>query len=229
MVSRHDTDMNGDGQGRPPGAAEFVYLVDDDLGVRESLAGFLRSNRINVVCFPTAAEYLEYTRADSASCLILDLQLPTINGLDLQRRLGEESAPPIIFITGRGDIRSTVQAMKAGAIEFLTKPVDPDLLIPMITSAFVRDRQDRARRAELARLRSRWGQLSPRERDVLPLVVKGMLNKQSAAALGITEVTLQIHRSNIMKKMAADSFADLVRMAEKLDACNQRPRDGQPR
>jgi FixJ family two-component response regulator len=217
MVSRHNMDISrgvGIGTTKP---AEFVYVVDDDLGVRESITGFLRSSLINVVPFASAGEYLEYQRADTASCLILDLQLPTINGLDLQRQLGQELAPPIIFISGRGDVPSTVQAMKAGAIEFLTKPIDPARLIPMITSAFTRDRLNRAHRNEMAGLRARFGQLSPRERDVLPLVVKGLLNKQSAAALGITEVTLQIHRSNIMKKMAAHSFADLVRMAAKLD------------
>ena len=221
MVSQQNIDKRGGDEARLITPAEFVYIVDDDLGVRESLAGFMRSSRINVVCFASAAEYLDYNRADTASCLILDLQLPTVNGLDLQRKLGEETAPPIIFISGRGDIPSTVQAMKAGAIEFLTKPVDPARLIPMISSAFLRDRQNRDTRAEIAGLRARLGQLSPRERDVLPLVVKGLLNKQSAAALGITEVTLQIHRSNIMKKMAAHSFADLVRMAAKLDTCTK--------
>jgi FixJ family two-component response regulator len=201
--------------------ADFVYIVDDDLGVRESIAGFMRSSQINVVCFASAAEYLDYKRSDTAACLILDLQLPTFNGLDLQRKLGEELAPPIIFISGRGDIPSTVQAMKAGAIEFLTKPVDPARLLPMITSAFIRDRDNRASRDELAALRARWRALSPREREVLPLVVKGLLNKQSAATLGITEVTLQIHRGNIMKKMAAHSFADLVRMATKLESASK--------
>jgi FixJ family two-component response regulator len=221
MVSRYNMDRSGSEEASPTTQTEFVYIVDDDLGVRDSIAGFMRSNRINVVCFASAAEYLDYRRADSASCLILDLQLPTVNGLDLQRKLGEEFAPPIIFISGRGDIPSTVQAMKAGAIEFLTKPVDPARLIPMIASAFARDRATRTSRAELSGLRARFGQLSPRERDVLPLVVQGLLNKQSAAALGITEVTLQIHRSNIMKKMAANSFADLVRMASKLETSNR--------
>jgi FixJ family two-component response regulator len=219
MVSQHNFDRSGGDEARLNIPAECVYVVDDDFAVRESIAGFMRSNGINAVCFASAAEYLDYKRVDTASCLILDLQLPTVNGLDLQRRLSGETAPPIIFISGRGDIPSTVQAMKAGAIEFLTKPVDPARLIPLIRSAFQRDRENRDRRAEIAGLRSRLAQLSPRERDVLPLVVKGLLNKQSAAALGITEVTLQVHRSNIMKKMAADSFADLVRMAAKLDTC----------
>lgn len=218
MVSRQNIDKGERDEARRVMPVEVVYIVDDDLGVRESIAGFMRSSEINVISFASAAEYLGYKRSDTAACLILDLQLPSGTGLDLQRKLDEESAPPIIFISGRGDIASTVQAMKAGAIEFLTKPIDPAHLIPMITSAFIRDRENRASRAEISGLRAKWGQLSPREREVLPLVVKGLLNKQSAATLGITEVTLQIHRSNIMKKMAAHSFADLVRMATKLDS-----------
>jgi len=218
MIRRNTIETGAAGIARLPPTAEIVYMIDDDAGIRESIAGFLFASRIEVVCFESAADYLNFKKSDAAACLILDLQLPGINGLELQRRLVEEGAPPIIFISGRGDIPSTVQAMKAGAIEFLTKPVNPELLIPTIASAFARDRINRERRAEMTELRKRWEQLSPRERDVLPLVVKGLLNKQSAAALGITEVTLQIHRSNIMKKMAADSFADLVRMAEKLDA-----------
>jgi FixJ family two-component response regulator len=218
MIRRSTLDMGTVGTTRATTKAEVVYLIDDDAGVRESIAGFLFAARIDVVCFESAADYLQHEKSDGAACLILDLQLPMITGLDLQRRLSEEWAPPIIFISGRGDIPSTVQAMKAGAIEFLTKPVNPEMLLPTIASAFARDRENREKRAEMTGLRKRWEQLSPRERDVLPLVVKGLLNKQSAAALGITEVTLQIHRSNIMKKMAADSFADLVRMAEKLGA-----------
>ena len=218
MIRRSTLDMSTVGTTRAPTKAEVVYLIDDDAAVRESIAGFLFAARIDVVCFESAADYLEHVKSDGAACLILDLQLPMITGLDLQRRLSEECAPPIIFISGRGDVPSTVQAMKAGAIEFLTKPVNPEVLLPTIACAFARDRENREKRAEMTGLKKRWEQLSPRERDVLPLVVKGLLNKQSAAALGITEVTLQIHRSNIMKKMAADSFADLVRMAEKLGA-----------
>ena len=197
-------------------AVEMVYLIDDDRNVREALEPFLRASGIKVKAFESSAEYLEYTRSDTAACLILDLQLPGIGGLELQRRLADDLSPPIIFISGRGDIPSTVQAMKGGAIDFLTKPLDPAALIPLIKSAFSRDRENRERRADLVELQARFAQLSPRERDVLPLVVKGLLNKQSAAALGITEVTLQIHRSQIMKKMAADSFAELVRMAGKI-------------
>ncbi len=198
------------------GSAEVAYLVDDDNAVRNALTGFLHSSGVEVVSFGSAADYLNYRRTDASACLILDLQLPDISGLELQRRLIDEWGPPIIFISGRGDIPSTVQAMKAGAIEFLAKPINPEALITSVAAAFERDRSDREQRAFIAALKRRLSLLSPREREVLPLVAKGLLNKQSAAILGITEVTLQIHRSRIMQKMAADSLADLVRMAEKL-------------
>jgi FixJ family two-component response regulator len=197
-------------------SAEVAYLVDDDRAVRDALTGLLHASGVEVVSFGSAAGYLEYRRTDALACLILDLQLPDISGLELQRRLIDEWGPPVIFISGRGDIRSTVQAMKAGAIEFLTKPINPEALIATVTAAFERDRLNRERRADIAALQKRFSLLSPREREVFPLVVKGLLNKQSAAALGITEVTLQIHRSRIMQKMLADSFAHLVRMAETL-------------
>ena len=196
--------------------AEVVYLVDDDAAVRRALAEFLGSLGMQVVGFESAAGFLGHRRTDSAACLILDLQLPGIGGLELQGRLAQDLSPPIVFISGRGDIPSTVRAMKAGAIEFLTKPLNPDALVPVVRSAFVRDRLNRELHAELTGLQDRFALLSPREREVLPLVVKGLLNKQSAAVLGITEVTLQIHRSQIMRKMAAGSLAELVRMAGKL-------------
>lgn len=195
---------------------ERVYVVDDEASIREALEGLLRSHGMSVVTFGSAQEYLEYRRDESAATLILDLQLPGISGLELQRRLVNELSPSIIFISGRGDIPSTVEAMKAGAIEFLTKPVNPGSLLTAVRSGFAKDRVKREQRAELAELQNRFALLSRREREVLPLVVKGLLNKQSAAALGITEVTLQIHRGQIMKKTAARSFADLVRMASKL-------------
>jgi FixJ family two-component response regulator len=201
---------------RPQGSAQVAYLIDDDDAVREALTRFLGASGVNVVSFGAAADYLKHPRTDAGACLILDLQLPDISGLELQRKLSGGWGPPIIFISGRGDIRSTVQAMKAGAIEFLTKPINPEALVATVTAAFERDRLNREKRADIAALQERFSRLSPREREVLPLVVRGLLNKQSAAALGITEVTLQIHRSRIMQKMQADSFADLVRMAEKL-------------
>jgi FixJ family two-component response regulator len=207
-------------------AVERVYIVDDDAKIREALEGLLFSHKMSVVTFSSAHDYIECKRDDTAACLILDLQLPGISGLELQKRLVNELSPPIIFISGRGDIPSTVQAMKGGAIEFLTKPVDPELLLPAVRAAFAKDRIKRQQHAELVELEKRFAQLSRREREVLPLVVKGLLNKQSAAALGITEVTLQIHRSQIMKKTAADSFADLVRMAERLGITVDAPSPG---
>jgi FixJ family two-component response regulator len=193
-------------------AAEVVYLVDDDASVREAIADLLEAVAVKVISFDSAAGFLRHERLDSAGCLVLDLQLPEMSGLDLQERLGHESSLPIIFITGRGDIPSSVRAMKAGAIEFLTKPVDRESLLAAVHMAFVRDRENRKRQAELSALQTRFSLLSPREREVLPLVVAGFLNKESAAMLGITEVTLQIHRGQIMRKMAAATFADLVRM-----------------
>jgi FixJ family two-component response regulator len=201
---------------RTQDSSEVAYLVDDDIGVRQALAGFLHASGVEVFSFGSAADFLNHQRTDAGACLILDLQLPDISGLELQRRLIDEWGPPIIFISGRGDVRSTVQAMKAGAMEFLTKPINPETLVATVTAAFERDRLNREKRADITALQARFSLLSPREREVLPLVVRGLLNKQSAAALGITEVTLQIHRSRIMQKMLAGSFADLVRMAEKL-------------
>ena len=195
---------------------EVVYLVDDDRRVREGLSELLASLNIEHVAFGSAEEYLNFNRTDTCACLVLDIQLPDINGLDLQRQLENGAGPPIVFISGHGDIPSTVRAMKAGAIEFLTKPVDRDALVGAIRNAFVRDREQRQRAAEMADLEGRFSLLTPRERDVFPLVAAGMLNKQAAAVLGITEVTLQVHRGQIMRKMNAASFAELVRMAGKL-------------
>jgi FixJ family two-component response regulator len=203
-------------------AGDVVYLVDDDTRVREGLENLFDSVDIAVLTFSSAADYLQHLRVDDAACLILDLQMPGIGGLELQSRLAQEGSPPIIFITGRGDIPSTVKAMKAGAIEFLTKPVDTETLLAAVATAFARDRQLRDQRAVLSELERKFALLSPREREVLPLVVKGLLNKQAAAVLGIKEVTLQIHRSQIMQKMAAGSLAELVRMASRLSI----PADG---
>ncbi|HWZ50712.1 MAG TPA: response regulator [Granulicella sp.] len=195
---------------------EVIYLVDDDLRVREGITALLASHGMVVTSFGSAVEYLQHTRADSAACLILDLNMPQMGGLDLQRQLSGEIGPPIIFMSGYGDIPSTVRAMKAGAIEFLTKPLDEEALLTAIRAAFVQDKKLRQRHAELARLRERLASLTPREREVLPLVVGGLLNKQAAAVLGISNVTLQVHRGQIMRKMAAKSLAELVRMASKL-------------
>jgi FixJ family two-component response regulator len=195
---------------------EVVYLVDDDAFVREAICDLLASFDLYVVSFGSAREYLEYARSDATACLVLDLELPDINGLDLQAQLARETGPPIIFITGHGDIPSSVRAMKAGAIEFLTKPIDTEALIASIRAAFAQDRIMREKTADLATLQRHLGQLTPREREVFPLVIQGLRNKQAAAILGITEITLQAHRGQIMRKMAARTFAELVRMGEKL-------------
>jgi FixJ family two-component response regulator len=196
---------------------EVVYLVDDDQRIREGLKELLEAEGRKVVSFPTAADFLDYIRTDEAACLILDVNLPDLNGLELQSQLIAESSPSIVFISGDSDIPTSVRAMKAGAIEFLVKPVDPEALNRAISTGFVRDRKRRKRVAETGVLRARFNELTPRERDVLPLIVAGMLNKQAAAALGISEVTLQIHRGQIMRKMEAPSFADLVRMCERMN------------
>jgi FixJ family two-component response regulator len=195
---------------------EIAYIVDDEASVREAVCAVLESADIQVVGFESAEAYLRHSRSDVAACLITDLRMPGIGGLELQQRLTAAGSPPIIFISGRGDVASSVQAMKAGAIEFLTKPIDTGALLAAVVSAFAKDRTQRLQRAELSALQQRLSLLSPRERQVLPLIVTGLLNKQSASMLGITEVTLQIHRSQIMRKMAARSFADLVRIAGKL-------------
>jgi FixJ family two-component response regulator len=197
-------------------ASEVVYIVDDDECVRDGLSELLTSMKIENKTFCSAEEYLAFDRSDSCACLILDVHLPELSGLELQQQLRGGPSPPSVFISGRGDVPSTVRAMKAGAIEFLTKPIEPGALVPAIRAAFAEDLCKRKKRAELAALQRRFSVLTPREKAVLPLVVSGMLNKQAAHLLGITEVTLQVHRGQIMRKMEAGSFAELVRMAEKL-------------
>ena len=195
----------------------IVFIVDDDPRICEALSDLLSTFDLHVVTFGSASEYMAYPRPDVPSCLILDLGLPDINGLDLQSQTAETDHPQIVFITGHGDIPSSVRAMKAGAVDFLTKPFNESDLMRAIHAAIAKDRDVRRRRAELADLRQRHSSLTPREQDVLPLVVSGLLNKQAAAELGISEITLQIHRGNIMKKMLAESLADLVRMAGSLE------------
>jgi FixJ family two-component response regulator len=194
----------------------IVFIVDDDPRMREALSELLESLGWRAVTFGSAGEYTAYPRPDLPACLILDVELPDINGLDLQKQISQGDHPPIVFLTGHGDIPSSVRAIKHGAVDFLTKPFTERDLLDAIQSAVERDRQARQERAELEILRHRLASLTPREREVLPLVVSGLLNKQAAAELGISEVTLQIHRSKIMQKMAAASLADLVRIAEKL-------------
>ena len=195
----------------------IVYIVDDDRRICEALSALLSTFDLHVVTFGSAAEYLAYPKPDVPSCLILDVELPDINGLDLQSQTAHGYHPQIVFITGHGDIPTSVRAIKAGAVDFLTKPFKEADLMRAIDAAIAQDRDARRKRAELAELRQRLSSLTPRERDVLPLVVSGLLNKQAAAKLGISEVTLQIHRGNIMKKMEAGSLAELVRMAGMLE------------
>jgi FixJ family two-component response regulator len=201
-----------------------VFIVDDDRRIREALAALLASFDMHAVTFGSAAEYLAHPKPDLPACLVLDVQLPDINGLDLQSRIAQGGHPQIVFITGHGDIPSSVRAITAGAVDFLTKPFKEADLMRAIHAALAQDREARLRSAELAGLRQRFSSLTPREREVLPLVASGRLNKQAAAELGISEVTLQIHRGSIMKKMQAGSLADLVRMAATLQIPVSPPR-----
>jgi len=194
----------------------IVFIVDDDPRMREALSELLESLGWRSVALGSAGEYLSYPRPDLPACLILDVELPDINGLDFQKQISHGAHPPIVFLTGHGDISSSVRAIKDGAVDFLTKPFTERDLVEAIQSAVERDRAARHERAEIETLRERLASLTPREREVLPLVVSGLLNKQAAAELGISEVTLQNHRSKIMQKMEAASLADLVRIAEKL-------------
>jgi FixJ family two-component response regulator len=194
----------------------IVFIVDDDARIREALSDLLESHGIRALTFGSAGAYVRASKPDLPACLILDVELPDINGLDLQKEIAGGDHPPIVFITGHGDIPSTVRAIKSGAVDFLTKPFSDDDLMRAVRAGLAQDRQARLGRADMAALRERYAALTPREKDVLPLVVSGLLNKQAAAELGITEVTLQMHRRNMMQKMAAASLADLVRMAEKL-------------
>ena len=196
---------------------KIVFVVDDDPRIREALSMLLASFDMRAITFGSAAEYMAYPKPDVPACLVLDVELPDINGLDLQSRIAEGNHPHIVFITGHGDIPSSVRAIKTGAVDFLTKPFREADLIRAINVALAENRDARQNRAELGDLQQRLSRLTPRERDVLPLVVSGLLNKQAAAELGISEITLQIHRSKIMKKMGAASLPELVRMAGTLE------------
>ncbi|MDR6590227.1 MULTISPECIES: response regulator transcription factor [Agrobacterium tumefaciens complex] len=193
-----------------------VFIVDDDERIREALGELLDTHGMRAISFGSAGDYVNAERPDLPACLILDVELPDINGLELQRQIAEGDHPPIVFITGHGDIPSSVRAIKHGAVDFLTKPFSDADLMTAVHTAISEDRRKRSERAEIGMLKQRYLELTPRERDVLPLVVSGLLNKQAASQLGISEVTLQIHRRNVMQKMAAASLADLVRIAERL-------------
>jgi len=194
----------------------LVFVVDDDQRVREALSSLISSAGLQVVVFGSAAEFLEFERPEVPGCLVLDLQLPGASGLELQQQLLAGDTPPIVFISGHGDIPSSVRAMKAGAIEFLPKPFDDQELLRAIRAAIEQDRIARGKRSELADLQRRYNLLTPREREVLPFVVAGFANKQTGADLGTSEITIGVHRGQIMRKMAAKSLADLVRMADQL-------------
>jgi FixJ family two-component response regulator len=193
-----------------------VYVVDDDSRVTRGLSNLLAAEGYKVVTFATAEQYISFERSDSVSCLVLDLELPDINGLELQQKLAETQGPPIIFITGHGDIPSGVKAMKNGAIEFLTKPVESAQLLEAIRLGVTADQKRRRELLDSASLRARLASLTPREVEVFRLVVAGFLNKQAAAELGITETTIDVHRGRVMRKMKANSLPDLVRMSTRL-------------
>jgi FixJ family two-component response regulator len=195
---------------------ELVYIVDDEASVGEALSTLLRANGKRVRLFTSGEDFLEFARRDTCACLILDLKMPGLGGLEVQKLIAAKTLMPVIFLTGRGDIPSTVRAMKGGAVDFLTKPVDEEALLASVERALRQDRTSRLEAEEHARLVARYESLTPREREVLPLLVKGLLNKQAAFDLGITEYTVQIHRGHIMRKKDADSFATLVKLAGRL-------------
>jgi FixJ family two-component response regulator len=198
-------------------ATSIVFVVDDDISVRESLELLIRSEGWQPETFSSAQDFLVRSQTPVPSCLVLDISMPGLNGLDLQKRVAADHPDvPIIFITGYGDVPKTVEAMKAGAVEFLTKPFKDDVLLSAIQQALERSRVALGQQAKIKELRDRYSSLSPREREVMALVVSGLLNKQVGGELGISEITVKAHRGKVMQKMKADSLPDLVKMAGKL-------------
>ena len=197
-------------------ANELVYVVDDDGRVREALSALLRAYGKTVQAFSSGSEFLDTPRRNVVACLILDMSMPGMNGLEVQKLVSVDRRMPVIFITGRGDVPSAVLAMKGGAVDFLTKPVDEDALMRTVDAALARAHVLRKEAEDAATLRALYQSLTPREQELLPLLASGLLNKQAAAVLGITEYTVQVHRGHIMRKMQADSFATLVKQAGKL-------------
>src|SRR6201988_2182244 len=204
------------------GAVPTVYVIDDDDSVRASIQDLVESVGLRAESFATAEKFLSVVRRDGPSCLVLDVRLPDTSGLDLQQKLSRAGIrTPIIFITGHADVPMTVRAMKSGAVEFLTKPFREQDLLDVIHRALKRDRQVREKQSQLAELKERYNTLSAREREVMSLVVSGMLNKQIAGELGASETTVKIHRGRVMQKMQAKSLPDLVRMADRLTTSNR--------
>jgi FixJ family two-component response regulator len=202
-----------------PGEAPRVFVIDDDASVRQALTSLLQSVALNVEAFGSPADFFKKRRtADdiAAACLILDVRLPGVSGLDFQAELAKSDTMPIIFISGHGDIPMTVRAMKAGAVEFLTKPFREQDLLEAVQLALQRDRDRRIEERAVLQTRTRFDALTPREQEILGLVTAGLMNKQVAAELGVSEITIKVHRGNVMKKMGARSLADLVRMADAL-------------
>ena len=197
----------------------IVFVIDDDPSIREAITSLIQSVGMSVQAFGSAKEFMARSRPNAPACLVLDVRMPGLSGLELQRELTDAGISiPVIFITGHGDIPMSVRAMKAGAVEFLTKPFRDQDLLDAIEQAIDRDRELRKQQAGIADLRDRFERLTPREREVMELVVAGLLNKQIAVRLGISEITVKLHRHQVMEKMKADSLADLVRMSEKLSA-----------